>query len=58
MKSSIGILLAIPLLLASSCQKDQADEKPNIILIMADDMGYECLSTYGSQSYKTNLIYL
>ncbi|MCK4747131.1 MAG: sulfatase-like hydrolase/transferase, partial [Bacteroidales bacterium] len=26
---------------------------PNIILIMADDMGYECLSSNGSVSYKT-----
>ena len=28
-------------------------DRPNVILIMADDMGYECLSTYGSQSYQT-----
>ena len=27
--------------------------KPNIILIMADDMGYECLGSYGSASYRT-----
>jgi len=27
--------------------------KPNVVLIMADDMGYECLSCYGSDSYKT-----
>ncbi len=29
------------------------EPRPNIILIMADDMGYECLSTYGSLSYNT-----
>jgi arylsulfatase A len=29
------------------------NQKPNIILIMADDMGYECLSSYGSASYST-----
>ncbi len=29
------------------------DRKPNIILIMSDDMGYECLSTNGSLSYQT-----
>ena len=28
-------------------------EKPNILLIMADDLGYECLGCYGGQSYKT-----
>ena len=32
---------------------DQAQRKPNIILIMTDDMGYECLGTYGSASYHT-----
>lgn len=30
-----------------------AADRPNVILIMADDMGFECLSTYGSQSYET-----
>ncbi len=28
-------------------------DRPNIILIMADDLGYECLSSNGSTSYKT-----
>ena len=28
-------------------------KKPNIVLIMADDMGYECLSSYGSAVYST-----
>jgi len=27
--------------------------RPNFVLIMADDMGYECLSCNGSRSYKT-----
>ena len=27
--------------------------KPNVVLIMADDLGYECLSCYGSSSYST-----
>lgn len=29
------------------------NSRPNVILIMADDMGYECLGSYGSASYKT-----
>lgn len=28
-------------------------DKPNIILFMTDDMGIECLSTYGADDYKT-----
>ncbi|MEM9674016.1 MAG: sulfatase-like hydrolase/transferase [Bacteroidota bacterium] len=31
-------------------------QKPNVILIMADDMGYECLGTYGSTSYQTPVL--
>lgn len=31
----------------------QAADKPNILLIMADDLGFECLSCYGSDSYST-----
>ena len=29
------------------------DSRPNIIVIMADDIGYECLSCNGCQDYKT-----
>ena len=27
--------------------------RPNVILIMADDMGYECLAANGGETYKT-----
>ena len=32
------------------------NKQPNIILIMADDIGYECLGCYGSKSYKTPVL--
>ncbi len=30
--------------------------RPNIVLIMADDLGYECLGCYGSTSYQTPVL--
>ena len=38
-------------LTGTSCS--QAKRSPNIVLIMADDLGYECLSCYDSTSYET-----
>jgi arylsulfatase A len=29
------------------------DRKQNVIMILADDLGYECLGSYGGTSYKT-----
>ena len=47
----------IPLLVFAffiSCQSiDYEVQKPNVILIMADDIGYEALNINGSTSYKT-----
>ncbi len=31
----------------------QDPSRPNVILIMSDDMGHECLGSYGSASYST-----
>jgi arylsulfatase A len=31
-------------------------KRPNIVLIMADDIGYECFGCYGSASYKTPVL--
>ena len=32
------------------------DTKPNIVLIMVDDMGYECISSNGSEDYRTPVL--
>ena len=42
-------------LVTSSCTGEKANQ-PNIILIMADDMGYECLGANGSLSYETPVL--
>ncbi|MCP3933403.1 MAG: sulfatase-like hydrolase/transferase [Bacteroidetes bacterium] len=53
-KQKFGNLIigCITILFFTSCSPD----KPNIILIMADDMGYECLSSNGSTSYETPVL--
>ncbi|WKN30833.1 sulfatase-like hydrolase/transferase [Porifericola rhodea] len=38
------------------CAQTSTSEKPNVILIMADDMGAECLGSYGSLDYKTPVL--
>ena len=44
------------LFIGLSCKSQITNQRPNIILIMADDMGYECLSSYGSTSYSTPVL--
>ena len=50
-----GIIIISQILIA--CQTHSEKEtKPNVILIMADDIGFECLSINGSTSYKTPVL--
>jgi arylsulfatase A len=49
-QKTISILLLI-FIVTVSCKRE--GQLPNIVLIMADDMGYECLGINGSTEYKT-----
>ncbi len=44
MRMLLFLLFTLPLIAA---------EKPNIILILCDDVGFECFSAYGSKEYAT-----
>ncbi len=49
-------LAALPALTCNSGREKSASQKPNIILIMADDLGYECLGCNGGTSYQTPVL--
>ncbi len=51
---SIGIILVLMICVSCNSRPDkQSTQKPNIILIMADDLGYETIGAYGSKMYQT-----
>lgn len=41
------------LLLAAAFTAHAAERRPNLILILCDDFGYECVTANGGESYKT-----
>ncbi len=49
MRQLITLLLAVAV--AGAAQ--DATRPPNVVLIMADDVGYECFGAYGSRQYST-----
>lgn len=47
------VLAAVILLVLPSCAQAQSSAKPNIIFIVADDLGYGDLSCYGQKHFQT-----
>jgi len=65
MKKYLNLILFALFILLVSCssttkndnrKQNKQNSRPNIILLMNDDMGYECLSCNGSTSYKTPVL--
>ncbi len=53
MKVLSRISIVLLALFIYSCSSKVDMDKPNVVLIMVDDMGYECVGAYGSTSYST-----
>jgi arylsulfatase A len=50
----LSLLVSVAALLSSSTSPLQAaDHKPNVVLILIDDFGYECVRADGCESYNT-----
>lgn len=51
----VFLLLALMVLYTPGCKEKETSQRPNILLIMADDMGYSDLGCYGSEIHTPNI---
>ncbi|MBW8036018.1 MAG: sulfatase-like hydrolase/transferase, partial [Planctomycetes bacterium] len=56
LKAGVGVSLGFLGSNAIGKVTDKNKKRPNIVLIMADDIGFEGISAYGSLSYKTPVL--
>lgn len=47
------LFVAAGLCLALACNLSAEERRPNVVLIMADDVSWECFGCYGAEDYKT-----
>ena len=52
-KQFFAIMLIVGRVVAGATNLNAADRPPNVIVILADDLGYGDLSCYGHQKFKT-----
>lgn len=52
--TQLGVAVASsPMYLSAAASRGDSGKRPNIVLVMADDLGYECIGANGGTSYKT-----
>ncbi|MGE3315159.1 MAG: sulfatase-like hydrolase/transferase [Planctomycetaceae bacterium] len=56
MKRRAAVPVFLVLVLSAQVIAAEGERPPNIIVILADDLGYECIGANGSQSYKTPVL--